>query len=85
MHEHERFVFYALLFVTCFSYFVYMVVSSVFMLFIYFAPAHFSYLIVSPVIKKNITVYKSICGHEVPNSSNGMLFPSLFSVVFSSL
>lgn len=65
-------LFYALLFVTCFSDFVYMVVSSVCIL--YFAPAHFSYVIVTLVIIKNITVYKSICGHQVPNSSNGMLF-----------
>lgn len=43
-----------------------MVVSSVFMLFICFAPTHSAYLIVTLVIiVKNITVYKSIRPQEL--------------------
>lgn len=67
MHEHECFVFYALFFMTCFSYFLYTVVSSVFILFIYFALTLFAYLIVTLATIKIITIYKSTCRHEVPS------------------
>lgn len=66
MHGHERLVFYAIFFLTCFSYFLYRVVSSVFILCIYFAPTLFAYFIVTLATIKIITIYESICHHEVP-------------------